>query len=234
MRNSSIVTADVSSLTVAASTAAPEGSTHGAGNDARLRRERNVRDERQKQRLHAKSLACRGVVGAAANRVHFACFPSGTSSSVEVTVRRTSKLALAVATVALIGSETSSSAAFQAAPAAPAAGQGRLIVYGDVTTFYGVGKPENCVLRSRFKRGEPVGFRMFVADPSTGKREESAQLVVHLTFAGTSLDLPMRYRGTVKQPEREFWVAKWVVTRHCAYWNRSIFRHRDRQIRPDR
>jgi hypothetical protein len=129
----------------------------------------------------------------------------------EATVRRTSMLALAVTTLALIGSETPSGAAFQAPPAAPAPGQGRLIVYGDVTTFYGVGKPENCVLRSRFKRGEPVGFRMFVADPSTGKREESAQLVVHLTFAGTSLDLPMRYRGTVKQPEREFWVAKWVV-----------------------
>ena len=117
---------------------------------------------------------------------------------------------LVLVTIALIGSDTPSVAAFQAPPP-PAPGQGRLIVYGDVTTFFGVGKPENCVLRSRFKRGEPVGFRMFVADPATGQREESAQLVVHLTVGGVTQDLPMRYRGTVKQPEREFWVVKWVV-----------------------
>jgi hypothetical protein len=52
---------------------------------------------------------------------------------------------------------------------------------------------------------------MFVADPSTGRREESAQLVVHLNVAGKVVDVPMRYRATEKQPEREFWVAKWVV-----------------------
>jgi hypothetical protein len=49
-----------------------------------------------------------------------------------------------------------------------------------VAIFLGPGKPENCTLKNRYKRGEPVGFRMFVADPSTGNREESAQLVVHL------------------------------------------------------
>jgi hypothetical protein len=73
------------------------------------------------------------------------------------------------------------------------------------------GHPENCILRNRFKRGEPVGWRMFVADPSTGKREESAQLVVHVNVAGRTIDIPMRYRATAQQPEREFWVAKWVV-----------------------
>src|ERR1700687_3897027 len=52
---------------------------------------------------------------------------------------------------------------------------------------------------------------MFVADPSTGKREESAQLVVHVNVAGKTVDIPMRYRATAAQPEREFWVAKWVV-----------------------
>jgi hypothetical protein len=41
--------------------------------------------------------------------------------------------------------------------------------------------------------------------------EPTAQFVVHLTYGGRNVDLPMRYRGTVKQPEREFWVAKWVV-----------------------
>lgn len=115
-------------------------------------------------------------------------------------------------TVAVIGSERPSMAALQAPPAPPAAGQGRLIVFGDVTLFVGKpGAPGNCALQSRFKRGDPVGFRMFVADPATGKREESAQLVVHLTVGGITQDLPMRYRGTVKQPEREFWIAKWVV-----------------------
>jgi len=77
--------------------------------------------------------------------------------------------------------------------------------------FQPPGHPENCILRNRFKRGEPVGWRMFVADPSTQKREESAQLVVHLSVAGKPIDIPMRYRATEKQPEREFWVAKWVV-----------------------
>ena len=52
---------------------------------------------------------------------------------------------------------------------------------------------------------------MFVADPSTGKREESAQLVVHVNVTGKTVDIPMRYRATAAQPEREFWVAKWVV-----------------------
>jgi hypothetical protein len=52
---------------------------------------------------------------------------------------------------------------------------------------------------------------MFVADPATGDREPSAQLVVHLTVARKTIDLPMRYRATEKQPERRFWVAKWVV-----------------------
>ena len=96
----------------------------------------------------------------------------------------------------------------QAAPAGP---QNKLIVYGDMAMFQPPGHPENCLLRNRFKRGEPVGFRMFVADPQTGNREESAQLVVHLNFAGSTLDIPMRYRATPQQPERQFWVAKWMV-----------------------
>jgi hypothetical protein len=125
-------------------------------------------------------------------------------------VRCATRAVLMLMTAALLGSESASVAALQA-PASPAAGRGLLILYGDITTFFGPGKPENCVLRNRFKRGEPVGFRMFAADPVTGKREESAQLVVHLTVGGITQDLPMRYRATEKQPEREFWVVKWVV-----------------------
>ena len=109
----------------------------------------------------------------------------------------------------VVGAQQSSSAAGQSAP--PAQGKGSLIVYGDMALFQPPGHPENCILRNRFKRGEPVGWRMFVADPSTQKREESAQLVVHLTVAGKTIDIPMRYRATEKQPERQFWVAKWIV-----------------------
>jgi hypothetical protein len=96
----------------------------------------------------------------------------------------------------------------QQAPRGPA---DKLIVYGDMALFQPPGHPENCILRNRFKRGDPVGWRMFVADPQTGNREESAQLVVHVNYAGKIIDIPMRYRATEKQPERQFWVAKWMV-----------------------
>jgi len=118
---------------------------------------------------------------------------------------------LTLLAIVLIGAEKPSLAAFQAG-APDGARPGRLIVYGDVTLFLGKpGLPGNCALQSRFKRGEPVGFRMTAFDSETGKMEPSAQFVVHLTYAGKSQDLPMRYRATVKQPEREFWVAKWIV-----------------------
>jgi len=110
---------------------------------------------------------------------------------------------------AITGLQTGT-AALQTA-AAPKGSANRLIVYGDTAMFTPPGTPENCILRSRFKRGDPVGFRMFVADPQTGNREESAQLVVHVTVGGTTQDVPMRYRATAAQPERQFWVAKWVI-----------------------
>ncbi len=72
---------------------------------------------------------------------------------------------LGLAAVALLAFESPSVAAFQAA-ASLAPGQGKLIVFGDVTLF--VGKPGmagNCALQSRFKRGDPVGFRMTAIDP---------------------------------------------------------------------
>jgi hypothetical protein len=114
--------------------------------------------------------------------------------------------------IALIGSDTGSVAAFQAAPAGAANNNGKLIVFGDVTLFLGrPGTPGNCALQSRFKRGEPVGFRAVAIDPLTGEMEPSAEFVVHLTYAGQTQDVPMRYRATIKQPERQFWVAKWIV-----------------------
>lgn len=87
----------------------------------------------------------------------------------------------------------------------------RLVLSGDLVYFYPPGNPRNCILNSRFKRGEPVGFRMTAINPATGKRDRSTQLVVHLNYAGKTLDLPMRDRQTEQQPERDFWVLKWIV-----------------------
>jgi len=88
---------------------------------------------------------------------------------------------------------------------------GQLTVYGDLVYFFGPGKPLNCTMSNRYKRGEPVGFRATAINPGTGTRDKATQLVVHLTYGGRTIDLPMRDRQTVKEPEREFWVAKWIV-----------------------
>lgn len=91
------------------------------------------------------------------------------------------------------------------------AGGEHLSVYGDTVYFLGPNKPGNCTENNRFKKGEPVGFRMTAIDPATGKRDRGTQMVVHLTYNGKTIDLPMRDRQTAQQPEREFWVAKWIV-----------------------
>src|SRR5215470_7713633 len=102
------------------------------------------------------------------------------------------------------------------AAASPIPGQGpaggdKLVLSGDLAYFFGPGKPLNCTLNNRYKRGDPVGFRMTAINPATGKRDRATQLVVHLNYAGKTLDLPMRDRQTEQQPEREFWVLKWIV-----------------------
>ena len=123
------------------------------------------------------------------------------------------KLTLTISAVAAAAVIALVSAAGSAAPQEPAAKPaGALVLYGDMTTFYGLGKPDNCVLRSRYRRGEPVGFRMFALDRETGSRiDKDSELIVHLNYAGSTLDIPMRYRGTEKQPHLDFWVAKWIV-----------------------
>ena len=98
----------------------------------------------------------------------------------------------------------------------PVAGQtttggGRLILSGDITYFLGRGVPLNCVLNSRFKRGDPVGFRMTAINPETGTRDRGTQLVVHIAYGGRTIDLPMRDHQTDRSPETDFWVAKWIV-----------------------
>jgi hypothetical protein len=86
-----------------------------------------------------------------------------------------------------------------------------LILSGDLAYFFGPGKPLNCTLNNRYKRGDPVGFRMTAINPATGKRDRATQLVVHLSYAGKTIDIPMRDRQTEQQPERDFFVAKWIV-----------------------
>jgi hypothetical protein len=87
----------------------------------------------------------------------------------------------------------------------------KLSVYGDVVYFLGPGKPMNCTQNNTFKKGDPVGFRMTAINPATGMRDRESKLVVHLTYGGKTVDVPMRDRQTDKQPERTFWVAKWIV-----------------------
>ena len=89
--------------------------------------------------------------------------------------------------------------------------KGGLVVYGDTVLFLAPGVPNSCTHRSRFMRGENIGFRMTAVNPETGKRDRTTQLVVHLSYAGKTVDLPMRDRQNDRSPEREFWIAKWTV-----------------------
>ena len=120
-------------------------------------------------------------------------------------MNKTSRILLASAIVIII-------TILAAALPIPSMAQGeRLILSGDLALFLGPGKPLNCTLNNRYKRGDPVGFRMTAINPATGKRDRATQLVIHLTYGGKTIDLAMRDRQTEQQPERDFWVAKWIV-----------------------
>ncbi len=93
---------------------------------------------------------------------------------------------------------------------------GRIVLSGDLNWFRGPGLPDNCILKSRYTQGEPVGFRMTAVDGITGEIVTDAELVVHLTYAGRREDIPMLYRGVPQgdppmpiHPDQ--WTAKWVV-----------------------
>jgi hypothetical protein len=89
---------------------------------------------------------------------------------------------------------------------------GKIILFGDMAYFFGPGKPKNCTLNNTYRRGEPVGWRIGAVDGETGHHiDPKSQLVVHLSYAGTTKDIPMRWRATATQPERTFFVAKWIV-----------------------
>ena len=87
----------------------------------------------------------------------------------------------------------------------------KLFLRGETVLFLGVGIPHSCALNSYFKRGDRIGFRFTAINPATGTRDRASQLVVHLNYRGQTIDLPMRDRQNVKQPEREFWIAEWKV-----------------------
>jgi hypothetical protein len=83
------------------------------------------------------------------------------------------------------------------APPPPQAGHGsgQLVIWGDTALFSTPDDPNNCILLNRFRRGQRIGFRMAAFDGGTGEVENSATLVAHVTFAGKTIDVPMRWRG---------------------------------------
>ena len=89
---------------------------------------------------------------------------------------------------------------------------GRLAVFADFALFSGNNQPRNCFTMNRYKVGEPVGFRVSVIDGATGQPAADAEVVVHLTYGGKTVDVPARYRGTGRgNLTPNLWTAKWTV-----------------------
>lgn len=114
-----------------------------------------------------------------------------------------------ITTVAVTGLLASGGHAVSAQ--APAAG--KLVVFADMALFAGMGQPRNCTLTSRFRPGEPVGFRVSVVDGATGEPAADASVTVHLTYGGKTVDVPARYRGVAGGGPvvPNMWTAKWTV-----------------------
>jgi hypothetical protein len=95
----------------------------------------------------------------------------------------------------------------------------KLILWGDIAVFQPPPNPENCIVKNRFKRGEPVGFRLYALDGGTNQPEASAQIVVHITHGGKTYDIPALYRGVPQKSDTggtmlvraNQWTAKWKV-----------------------
>jgi hypothetical protein len=106
-------------------------------------------------------------------------------------------------------------------PPEPQAGHptGKLIIWGDVASFDVPGTlPTHCILTNRFKRGQRMGFRMTAIDGGSGETENTAVLVAHVKYAGSTIDVPMRWRGQGGFPAAEYprqpsemWTGVWVV-----------------------
>ncbi len=101
--------------------------------------------------------------------------------------------------------------AFAAQPTS-AQGAGKLAIFADMALFSGNNQPRNCFTLNRYKVGEPVGFRVTVIDGTTGMPAADAEVVVHLTYAGKTEDVPARYRGAGRgNLTANLWSAKWIV-----------------------
>jgi len=96
---------------------------------------------------------------------------------------------------------------------------GQLVLFADTAVFADGTNPDNCILRSRFKRGDNVGFRLYAVDGGTNKPEESATVVVHITSGGKEFDLTALYRAVPHKNDKGanmpirpgMWTAKWLV-----------------------
>jgi len=107
------------------------------------------------------------------------------------------------------------------APPAPQTGHpsGKLVIWGDLASFDNPATaPMHCVLTNRFRRGQRVGIRMTAIDGGSGEVENTAVLTAHLTVAGRTIDVPMRWRGaggfpTTEYPRQpaEMWTGVWTV-----------------------
>jgi hypothetical protein len=103
----------------------------------------------------------------------------------------------------------------------PGHGTGKLVIWGDLASFQPRGHPMNCLTMNRFKRGEPVGFRMTAIDGGTGEVENTAVLTAHVIYGGRTIDIPMRWRGAggpaamppsgYLRPLVELWTGRWDV-----------------------
>jgi len=106
-------------------------------------------------------------------------------------------------------------------PPEPQAGHpsGKLVIWGDVASFDVPGTlPTHCIVTSRFKRGQRMGFRMTAIDGGSGETENTAVLIAHVKYAGSTIDVPMRWRGQGGFPAAEYprqpsemWTGVWVV-----------------------
>ena len=108
-------------------------------------------------------------------------------------------------------------------PAQPQPGHpsGKLILGGDVVLFDPPNGPDNCTMMNRFKKGQRIGFRMSAIDGGTGEVENTAVLVAHVTYAGKTVDAPMRFRGAAGREAPaprgyiaapyNLWVGSWTV-----------------------
>jgi hypothetical protein len=96
---------------------------------------------------------------------------------------------------------------------------GKLVLFGDLNAFASPTNPNPCTAKSRYKKGELVGFRLFAVDGGTGQPEASAEVTVHISSGGKTYDLPAVFRGVPqKTPEGRdmpirpgMWTTKWVV-----------------------